>query len=86
MFRNTIIIPVTEQNLNYDKVSLSGGIASYVNIVESKFVGSKVIALNFYELENSGMDHIKKVEFLQSRGIESNNTSGKYDFSKMKNK
>jgi len=65
-------------DINFDRFTLSG-IALLDKRTYESFTDYKSVFLNGYELINLN-DHMNRVNYLVSNGIENNNTSTTYDF------
>eukprot|EP01017_Pseudomicrothorax_dubius_P007284 TRINITY_DN1223_c0_g1_i10.p1 TRINITY_DN1223_c0_g1~~TRINITY_DN1223_c0_g1_i10.p1 ORF type:complete len:389 (-),score=139.10 TRINITY_DN1223_c0_g1_i10:97-1227(-) len=73
----------TQQDLNFDKFSLTGKAVIHKRIIESfQKQGYKVATVNWVDFSEV-QEHLTRVSYLVSAGIESNN-QGTYDFSNIK--
>jgi len=78
-----IIVKIfTPHDINFDKFSYTGKAILIKRIYES-FTGFKPIFINGSEFFNLN-DHMNRINYLISNGLENNNTSGVYDFSQIK--
>jgi len=80
--KNMLIKILNQSDINFDRFSLNGRAIITKRIYES-FPGYKAVFVNNNEFYNLN-DHMNRVNYLISNGIENQNTTGTYDFSHIK--
>eukprot|EP00331_Platyophrya_macrostoma_P014791 CAMPEP_0176466898 /NCGR_PEP_ID=MMETSP0127-20121128/38162_1 /TAXON_ID=938130 /ORGANISM="Platyophrya macrostoma, Strain WH" /LENGTH=1169 /DNA_ID=CAMNT_0017860145 /DNA_START=43 /DNA_END=3552 /DNA_ORIENTATION=+ len=81
--KKLVIQIVTSRDLTLDQYHLKGAAILKKRTLEASAPGNTVVLFNAPEFVRL-VDHMSKINYLISIGVESNNTSGVYDFSHIK--